>query len=167
MFEADLVSILPHDPTPDEVAAAIATLQAFEAAREMHVGGAVPVEPVTPSESPAVAAEVSTDAPIQVSTDAPIQVFVESTPAAPVPAALESPVVPSESTAEPVAAVPPVLISATIPALCMARFVQFNDVASAYLAWHPSAEHTQHESDAAFRAFDREQLDKLTRVLAT
>lgn len=38
------------DPTPDEVAAAIATLQAFEHARESHVDVAAPAEPVKPSE---------------------------------------------------------------------------------------------------------------------
>lgn len=68
---------MAHDPTAAEVAAAIATLQAFEAAREMHVGGAVPVEPVMPSESPAVAAE----APV-VEPSAPSAPVIESTSAA-------------------------------------------------------------------------------------
>ena len=46
------------DPTPDEVRAALAILAAAETARESHVQStpAAPVEPVKPSESPAVTA---------------------------------------------------------------------------------------------------------------
>ena len=38
------------DPTPEEVRAALAILAAAETARESHVYGAAPVEPVKPSE---------------------------------------------------------------------------------------------------------------------
>ncbi len=46
-----------HDPTAAEVAAAIATLQAFEAAQHPV---AAPVEPVKPSTEPALAEEIPT-----------------------------------------------------------------------------------------------------------
>ena len=138
------------DPTSEEVAAAIATLQVFEAAQHPV---AAPVEPVK-----TVSAELEQALFDQAHKAAETEHVTAQATAADVPVDSKpvSPAAPSKS-------VPPA--TTYVSPQVLSRFTVLNDAASAYLSWHPANEATQHEADAEFRAFDQAQLDKLNKAL--